>query len=202
MDDGLRAELLRRMEKDQVARRAFDSDAVREVDGENLPWLTGVLDASGWPGTSLAGKDGAHAAWLLVQHMDADPGFQRRCLELMTVAAEAGEASRTDLAYLTDRVLLAEGGQQVYGTQVIRRGGAWKPRNLGDPDNVDERRAAAGMRPLADYLQGFTDRALPAAWLHCGGCGARVTFEPPEDGEPVTVTCGECGLETTVGAMS
>jgi hypothetical protein len=27
------------------------------------------------------------------------------------------------------------------------------------------------MRPLADYLQGFTDRALPVGWLHCGGRG-------------------------------
>lgn len=197
MDGELRAELLRRMEQDQVARRALDRDAMLEADGANLPWLTGVIDTYGWPGLTMAGEDGAYAAWLLAQHMDADPAFQRRCLDLLTAAVAAGEATRTQLAYLTDRVLLAEGGQQVYGTQVNRRSGEWKPRNLGDPDGVDERRAAAGLGPLAEYLQGFTDRAAPAAWINCGGCGALVPFEPPDGDEPVTVTCAGCGLVTT-----
>src|SRR5436309_36671 len=41
MNPGLRAELLRRMERDQVARRADDSEAFGQVDAENLPWLKG-----------------------------------------------------------------------------------------------------------------------------------------------------------------
>src|SRR5580693_5258766 len=134
MDDGLRAELLRRVEKDQVARQALDADGMREADGENLPWLKGVVAAHGWPGVSLVGADGAHAAWLLAQHADADPAFQRRCLDLLATAVEAGEGSERELAYLTDRVLLHEGRPQVYGTQVTRRGDAWVPRNLGEPD--------------------------------------------------------------------
>jgi len=200
MDDALRAELLRRVEKDQAARGSLDSDAMVEVDGENLPWLKELIAAGGWPGASRTGADGAHAAWLLVQHMDADPAFQRQCLDLLAAAVADGEATPADLAYLTDRVLLAEGQQQVYGTQVTRRGGAWVPRHLGDPAGVDERRMAAGLGPLAQYLQGFADRALPAAWLNCAGCGARVPFEPPEVDEPVTVRCAGCGLQTTLGA--
>jgi hypothetical protein len=57
MDDGLRAELLRRVEKDQVARKALDAHAMREADGENLPWLKGVIAAHGWPGASLVGAE-------------------------------------------------------------------------------------------------------------------------------------------------
>jgi hypothetical protein len=57
MDDGLRAELLRRVEKDQVARKALDPDAMREADGENLPWLRSVIAAHGWPGASLVGAE-------------------------------------------------------------------------------------------------------------------------------------------------
>ena len=198
MDDGLRAELLRRMEKDQVARKALDSEAMRDADGENLPWLKGVIAAHGWPGASLVGTDGAHAAWLLAQHADADPAFQRQCLDLLTVAVEAGEARMRELAYLTDRVLLAEGKPQVYGTQVNRHGGSWVPRDLGDPDGVDARRAAAGLGPLAEYLERFGDQRVPTARLKCPGCDAWAPFEPPEGDEPVTVTCPECGLETTV----
>jgi hypothetical protein len=198
MEDGLRAELLRRVEKDQVARKALDPDAMREADGENLPWLKGVIAAHGWPGASLVGTDGAHAAWLLAQHADADPAFQRQCLDLLTVAVEAGEARMRELAYLTDRVLLAEGKPQVYGTQVTRRGDAWSPRNLGDPDGVDARRAAADLEPLAEYLGRFGDHRVPTSRLKCPGCSAWAPFEPPEGDEPVTVTCPECAFAMTV----
>jgi hypothetical protein len=156
MDAELRAELLRRVEKDQAARQARDWDVVRAVDAENLPWLKQVIAEHGWPDRTVAGEDGAHSAWLLVQNAAAsDPAFQRRCLDLLAAAVEAGEAARRELAYLTDRVLLAEGEPQEYGTQVTARDGQYEPRNLRDPDTVDERRAAAGLGPLADYLRQF-----------------------------------------------
>ena len=198
MNHRLRAELLRRVEKDQVARKALDVDAVQEVDGENLPWLKEVVATRGWPGSSLVGTDGAHAAWLLAQHADADPAFQRQCLGLIGAAVEAGEASLLEYAYLTDRVLLHEGRPQVYGTQVTRQDGTWVPRDLRDPELVDERRAAAGLEPLAEYLGRFGDDSPPlASRLRCPGCGAWVPFDPPEDGAPVMVTCPECARVTT-----
>jgi hypothetical protein len=198
MDDALRMELLRRVEKDQVARKAMGHEGMREADGENLPWLRAVIAEHGWPGTSLVGRDGADAAWLLAQHADADPAFQRQCLGLLTAAVEAGEANRQHLAYLTDRVLLHEGKQQEYGTQVTARGGRWAPRNLRDPDGVDARRAAAGLSPIAEYLTHFTEPPEPSR-LKCPGCDGQVPFEIPDDlSQPVTVTCQECGRETTV----
>jgi hypothetical protein len=45
VDDGLRAELLRRADKDQAARLALDSEAMTAVDGENLPWLKELIAA-------------------------------------------------------------------------------------------------------------------------------------------------------------
>ena len=201
MDDGLRAELLRRVEKDQVARKALDADGMREADGENLPWLRAVVAEHGWPGKSLVGDDGAHSAWLLAQHADADPVFQRQCLDLMTAAVEAGEATARELAYLTDRVLLAEGQPQVYGTQMIRKGGRYAPRDLRDAERVDERRAAAGLEPLAEYQRRFDDMPVPAARLRCESCGAWVPFEPPEGDDDFTVTCAACGHETTVRVL-
>jgi hypothetical protein len=198
MDQKLRAELLRRVEIDQVARKGLDPDAMREADSENLPWLKDVVAERGWPGASLVGDDGAHAAWLLAQHADADPAFQRRCLDLVTAAVVAGEATVRELAYLTDRVLLAEGHPQVYGTQVTRRDGQWGPRDLRAPEGVDARREAAGLEPLADYLRLFDDYAVQPPLLKCPGCGAPVPFEPPEGDEPFTVTCQECARATTV----
>jgi hypothetical protein len=36
-----------------------------------------ILSTRGWPGWTLAGEDGAAAAWLLAQHADGDPVRQR-----------------------------------------------------------------------------------------------------------------------------
>ena len=198
MDDALRAELLRRVAIDQAARKALDIDGMRQADGENLPWLKAVIAEHGWPGTSLVGTDGAQAAWLLAQHADADPAFQRQCLDLLTAAVAAGEASERDLAYLTDRVLLAEGQPQVYGTQMTDEGGHYVPRNLRDPDGVDERRAAVGLGPIAEHLRRHDSDPRPRVFIPCPECKAWVGVNPPAGGEPFTMTCAGCGAQTTV----
>ena len=178
-DAGLRDELLHRVEIDQRARlalmpllaRATDGavrrddlkpeeqalfDKVIEVDRENTRWLDELVQQRGWPTRSMVGDEAAQAAWLLVQHGDQDPAWQRRCLDLMQ-AVPADEVSPPDVAYLTDRVLLAEGEPQIFGTQVIWTDGNCHPRNLRDADTVDERRATVGLGPLDEYLQQMTN---------------------------------------------
>ena len=199
MDDPLREELLRRAARDQRARRAVDADTapMLRVDAENLPWLKGVVEAKGWPTRSMVGEDASRAAWLLVQHADRDPAFQRHCLELLIAAAADGEVSRQEVAYLTDRVYLAEGRRQVYGTQVTARDGRWVPRSLRDPDTVDERRAAIGLKPLQDYLAEFHDPPAPNV-LPYHQCGTSIEFWTPEPGEQVQLTCPSCSWVTTI----
>ncbi len=118
-------------------------------DAANRQRLKEIIQEHGWPGKSLVGADGANAAWLVVQHSDADVAFQRECLALMEAAPE-GEVSPQDVAYLTDRVLVNEGKKQRYGTQM---GMNFKPRPIEDPDNVDKRRAEIGLPPLAEYVK-------------------------------------------------
>lgn len=175
----LAAELLRRQDEDQRARNVLMSffrqvkdhqqvqaspderhatDKVVRIDQDNTQWLKNIVDRHGWPGQSLAGQQGAAAAWLLVQHADRDPSFQRRCLDLMT-AMSPGEVEPQHIAYLTDRVLLAEGAPQLYGTQLQQAHGVYQPCYQADPQGVDQRRAAMGLPPLADYLQNFLDEA-------------------------------------------
>jgi uncharacterized protein DUF6624 len=198
MDTGLRAELLRRVAVDQEARRAVDTEAMAAADEENLPWLKQVVTSVGWPGISLVGEDGAQAAWLLAQHADRDPGFQRRCLDLLTAAVEGGEAAAADQAYLTDRVLLAEGKPQEYGTQAIARDGRFEPRNLRDPEHVDQRRASMGLGPLAEYLAMMAGQHAPEPMrVPCPTCQATIEAWPPESGGTCTATCPGCGLELT-----
>ena len=95
-------------------------------------------------------------------------------------------------------MLLHEGKQQEYGTQVTARGGRWVPRNLHDPDGVDAQHADAGLGAIAEYLTRFTEQPEPSR-LKCPECNGQVPFELPDDfSQPLTVTCPECGREMTL----
>ncbi|MGW5689330.1 DUF6624 domain-containing protein [Nonomuraea sp. NPDC003754] len=157
---GLRNELLRRMRCDQEVRLSLPKDGPvpgdlmekwRSVDDDNTAYLKQVVDEYGWPGYDLVGEEGAQAAWLLAQHADHDLDFQRRCLALLQVAVDGGQAAPRNLAYLVDRVRVGEGRPQVYGTQYYASGGIFQPRPIEDPDRLDERRAEAGLGPHVDY---------------------------------------------------
>jgi membrane dipeptidase len=126
-------------------------DELEAIDTKNTTRLKAIVREHGWPGKSLVGADGAHDAWLLVQHADRDRPFQMQCLELLKTAVAQGEASGRDLAYLTDRVFVGEGKKQVFGTQFIQKDCKMTPQPIEDPDNVDRRRAEVGLEPLAEY---------------------------------------------------
>jgi hypothetical protein len=133
-----------------------DLERMRLVDDAHEKRMRAIVAERGWPGTSLVGEDGAHIAWLIVQHCSID--FQEACLPLLEKAAAAGQASPADRAYLLDRVLMRRGRPQVYGTQFMGNR-LWV---LDDPAHVDERRRSVGLGPLAAYVARM-NRALGAA---------------------------------------
>lgn len=171
IDEELRAELLAMRDRDQELRHFMaekyrvsgsaldpeDAERWMEVDSANTARLEEIVDARGWPGRALVGEEGARAAFLLAQHADHAPAFQERCLGLLRAAVAAEDADPADLAYLTDRVLLKQDRPQVYGTQVEWVDSEPRPLPLEDPEHVDERRAAVGLGPLAEYLRRFAD---------------------------------------------
>ena len=106
----------------------------------------------GWRGRSIAGLDGADAAFVLIQHADADTAFQARALPLLDRAYREGEATGQQLALLTDRVATARGAPQLYGTQADLVAGRAVPKPIRDPAYVDARRATVGLPPLREYL--------------------------------------------------
>ncbi|WP_163567226.1 DUF6624 domain-containing protein [Fodinicola feengrottensis] len=126
--------------------------------GSGARWLGEVFDQYGWPGQSMVGLAATKAASRLVQHLEDDLPLQRRALELMTVAADAGDFPRREIAYVTDSVRLAEGRPQVYGTKFDRVDGELVPCPLEDPEQVDERRRAMGLVPLHEYANELRER--------------------------------------------
>jgi hypothetical protein len=181
-DEKLRAELVERVEEDQKARKQLidlqarqggkDADAAKkeveaatkkmqEIDARNTAWLKEVVSKHGWPGKLLVGKDGSQKAWLLVQHADQDPEFQKRCLKLLAEAVKKGEASPENLAYLTDRVRVADKEKQVYGTQFHEVDGRMEPHPIEDEANVDKRRKEVSLPPLAEYRKMIEEMYKP-----------------------------------------
>jgi hypothetical protein len=106
----------------------------------------------GWPTKSAYGEPPAFQAWLLAQHADHDPLLQLEVLRLMEPLAERGEVSKSNHAFLHDRIMLKLTGEQRYGTQVHCVDGKRRPRPLEDEAALDGLRAGAGLEPEADYL--------------------------------------------------
>ncbi|GGT05053.1 DUF6624 domain-containing protein [Streptomyces cinerochromogenes] len=164
------AELLKRRTAEQEARQRAAKSAehedglmVQTIDRDNTAWLKVVVGEYGWPGVDLVGEEGADAAWLIAQHADHDPWFQRRSLELITHAALAGQVPVTHYAYLTDRVRVAEARPQVYGTQYQDDGaGGVKPYLIEHPERLDARRQDLGLGPHAEYDRQMRPAAEPS----------------------------------------
>jgi hypothetical protein len=165
----LARELLAMEQRDQEARNRAtergavvltDSDigkAITSVDKANTRRLKEIVDEYGWPGTSLVGFRASRSAWLIAQHADRDLAFQKHALELMQ-DMPSDEVVQRDVAYLNDRVLVAEGKKQRYGTQFECRDGELVPRTpIADEEDVDARRRSLDMEPLADYKRSFIE---------------------------------------------
>jgi len=170
----LRKELLQMGDADAKARNAVIADggkdpalfkAAYDVDSRNLPRIKQIDARQGFLTPAQVGSDGMHAAWLLVQHADRDPGFQAHVLEELQARPGHGGVDVQEYAALTDRMLLAQHKPQRYGTQFDPKGikdGELKPDPMEDAVHADQRRAAMGLPPLADY-----------------GCMLRVVYKVP-----------------------
>ena len=124
-----------------------------ERHGERL-WEI-LDDYECWPGRRLVDDDGEMAAWILAQRAVFDPGLQRRCLEMLEIAVAYGDAPAAHYALLLDRVRMADGKDQLYGSQFVRSedGNSVVPWPIEDAEHVDERRGRVGLTPLAEQAR-------------------------------------------------
>lgn len=150
-DRQMRSEISRRYQHpDQVTEA--DQQWWMEVEAANTARLKAIIAQYQWPGRSMIGDDGEHALWVLVLHADSDVAFQSHCLTRLRIAVAQGEADAEQVAFLTDRVCMNLGQPQFYGTQMQMINGEVLPWPIQDEDHVDDRRAAAGMAPLHEYI--------------------------------------------------
>jgi hypothetical protein len=121
-----------------------------EIDTANMKRLAEIIDTFGWPGMRFAGA-ASSTAFLVLQH--ADHASQRKYLPLLREAVKRHDAVGSELAMLEDRVRVADGKPQLYGTQLANNPLRFQP--IEDEAHVDERRAGVGLPPLAEYAKMF-----------------------------------------------
>lgn len=134
-------------------QRGVLQQQIKQLCDAAAEWLRDVLAEHGWPGRRLVGARASDAAGRLVQHLDGQVPFQRRCLRLLRAAAERGDAAWSQVAQLHDTIQVNMGKPQFYGSKLQRRDGALQPYPIRAPDQVDQRRARYGMDSMADYLR-------------------------------------------------
>jgi hypothetical protein len=173
-EPALRREILERAKQDQTIRKELISKGVEKpdqsilarmqaIDADNTKRMRAIVGQYGWPTPEFVGRDGAEAAFLLVQH--AELAFQKEMLPLVENAYKTGGLSGQSYALLLDRVRVREGKPQIYGTQA-KRFEEWQNREpvlepIEDEANVDRRRAELGLPPLSDYRKALKQLYFP-----------------------------------------
>lgn len=160
-------ELLQMKEQDQADRTLIVPGSAPDVvanvasrDSARRQRLEKIIAAKGWPTAPMVGWEAADAAWLIAQHADDAPAFQRRALALLEEESnKQGMPIDANIAYLADRIAVREHRPQHYGTQLATPAPG-KPCDidflpLDDRKRVDERRRAIGLAPLDVYRQQF-----------------------------------------------
>lgn len=135
-----------------------------EVCRRHTSALEAIIEENGWPGKSLVGEDGNHAAWFVLQHAIERPDLQRRTLPLLRASVACGESAPAHVAYLEDKICFFERRPQRYGTQFDWDAeGRMSPWMLEDPERVDEYRSGVGLGPLQEKIEQFgSDEHRPA----------------------------------------
>ena len=177
----VKAELFRRVAKDQFARSLVIATASRTswaaglsdaavgiasaaaftrdwcgIDEDNTRWLQQQIRTRGWFRRKADGRDADNAAFLLVQHADGNKAFQKEVLRMLEPLLKAGDVRPQNYALLFDRVAVGEKRPQRYGSQGNCTGpGTWAEFAVEAPASLDQRRAQMSLEPMAAYRKRF-----------------------------------------------
>ena len=165
----LQNELLAMYEEDQqVLQSLVDSGdlgtteyhpKMKAIHEKNNARIKNIIKQYGWPGFSLVGKEGSHAAWLIVQHAVLDTQFMNKVLPILKQAINQNDAESWCFAYLQDRSLTMAGELQIYGTQHdTDANGIVSPLAIKEPERVAELRKEIGLEPLTEVTKQLQER--------------------------------------------
>lgn len=130
------------------------NDEMKALHNRNAEILSDIIDTIGYPTTDKVGKEASEAAWLVLQHSIGQPEFMKKSAKLLEKAVSENKADPKSLAYLTDRIAVLEGKEQLYGTQFDwDEYGNLSPNHFDDINEVNERRKSIGLNTLEEQTE-------------------------------------------------
>jgi hypothetical protein len=150
----IKTELTKRIKLDQAVR----TDPARyhempRVDAANTAYLKEVVRTYGWIDVDRFGAKASNQAFLIVQHSGSIP-LMLAALPEIKKDVKAKKIDGQPYALLYDRLSLALGGKQRYGSQIgTNKNGESVVLPLEDRENVDKLRAGIGIMSLSTYLK-------------------------------------------------
>lgn len=138
--------------QDEIYHRNHDINEVK---------VRRLLDSIGWPSIDVIGEQGNLTICNVIQHSHND--VRIKYLPLMRQAVADKNLSARFLVRAEDRIATEAGKPQIYGGQIkyypeTKSFDVWP---IEDPENVDKRRAALGLEPMAEFL---SIRRHPLEW--------------------------------------
>lgn len=83
------------------------------IDSSNLSFIEKVMEEYGYPGKSLVGNETSEVTWYVIQHSDKINQY----IELIKQAGKQKELAANRVAMMTDRYLMQNNQNQIYGSQ-------------------------------------------------------------------------------------
>jgi hypothetical protein len=165
-DAALKQGLLKMYAEDQSIRNRLDAapaeqraeldKQMEEIDARLTTRLKQIVAAKGWPTIALVGSEASQAAAVMLIH-SPDHGWQAARLPHLQKLVREDKIFGSDVATLTDRILVSQGKPQEFGTQYKDEGDKLLIMPIADPKRVDKRRARYMLPPMAAYKKMLSD---------------------------------------------
>lgn len=142
--------------EDKKERAGHHKGSKIKNDKKRIRELKKLIQQHGWPTVSLVGKKASTNAWLLVQHADHDLKFQKYILNLLEEIDKANrnDIDRANIAYLKDRILMAEKKKQLFGTQFrFDKQGRLSLYPIKNLKGIGSLRKAYKLPPLKEFIK-------------------------------------------------
>ena len=115
--------------------------------------LCSILSSNAWPVKSTVGPEAA-SIWIRLIRINLPFSVQRELAQVISAAVEKNEVDKNlDLAAMIDRLRLAAGAPQIFGTQAVPQNGFLVLWPLQSEERADAFRADYGMGRLRDGIR-------------------------------------------------
>jgi hypothetical protein len=137
------------------AERYFITKNMVKTDSLNYFVVAKIIKKYGYPNFDLVGEETSNNFWALIQHQDKHINFQDSVVELLKKEVDNNKASKSNYAYLVDRLLVNKKKKQIYGTQMRlnKKGNSYEPEPVRDKKNLNKRRSEMGLVTEEEYIK-------------------------------------------------